>query len=252
MENNDLKHDEELLDQETIIDEPWAHQFEEGPEKTTRSARNHDNKKGANLYTKIIFGAIFFAIVVVATWAVLRGLNIVKGSSGQNETTPPVPRLVLQSQTTSSSGTPSDESATTTSTTTSSSLESSNIETSATSSSAQQSGRTHVIKSGESAYSIASKYGITVSQFYTLNGINANTVLLPGQTVIVSSGTTANSSNITSQTNTSTGTYTIKSGDSLSSIAAKHGMTLSELKQLNGFTDKSLLLPGQTIKVRKN
>ena len=46
--------------------------------------------------------------------------------------------------------------------------------------------------------------------------------------------------------------YEFRQGDSLSSIAKRHGMTVEQLKKLNGFTDKSAveLKAGQKIRIR--
>ena len=46
------------------------------------------------------------------------------------------------------------------------------------------------------------------------------------------------------------GTYTVKSGDSLEKIARAHGMTVSELKELNGIKN-STIRPGQELTVRQ-
>ena len=46
--------------------------------------------------------------------------------------------------------------------------------------------------------------------------------------------------------------YEVRKGDTLSSIAKRHGMTVEELKKLNGFTDKPAaeLKAGQKIRIR--
>lgn len=49
-----------------------------------------------------------------------------------------------------------------------------------------------------------------------------------------------------------TTTYTIKSGDTLSGIAAKHKTTYQHLAEINGITDPNLIYPGQVIKVPSN
>lgn len=45
------------------------------------------------------------------------------------------------------------------------------------------------------------------------------------------------------------GTYKVKSGDTLSGIAAKHGVSVSQLLKANNFSDKHLIKSGQTIKI---
>ena len=45
------------------------------------------------------------------------------------------------------------------------------------------------------------------------------------------------------------GTYTVKAGDSLGRISAKHGVTLSALLSVNGMSATSLILPGQVIQL---
>ena len=45
--------------------------------------------------------------------------------------------------------------------------------------------------------------------------------------------------------------YVVKNGDSFWSIANKKGISVAELKKLNGFNDKTVLHPGQKVRVKK-
>lgn len=44
--------------------------------------------------------------------------------------------------------------------------------------------------------------------------------------------------------------YTVRKGDSLSSIAKKNGITVSTLRRLNGLKSKSVIKPGQSLRLR--
>ena len=99
-----------------------------------------------------------------------------------------------------------------------------------------ESGNYYVVQNGDSLWKIANKYGITVNELKSLNGLTSNNLMV-GQILEVpgSSGSTS-------------GTYTVKSGDSLWKIANQFGLTVAELKSLNGLTSDNLSV-GQVLKV---
>ncbi|MCZ4236541.1 LysM peptidoglycan-binding domain-containing protein [Staphylococcus equorum] len=100
---------------------------------------------------------------------------------------------------------------------------------------------TYKVKSGDSLWSIANKYDISISKLKSLNNLTSN-VIFPNQTLKVSGSTSTS-------TNTSSGsTYTVKSGDTLSGIAAKHGTTYQKIMSLNGLSNTNIY-PGQKLKV---
>lgn len=53
-----------------------------------------------------------------------------------------------------------------------------------------------------------------------------------------------------SSSRTTSGSYTVKSGDNLFRIAKNHGMTLDQLLSLNGLSRGSTISAGQTLKVK--
>ena len=99
---------------------------------------------------------------------------------------------------------------------------------------------TYTVQSGDTLSGIAAKYGTSYQALANLNGISAPYIIYPGQ-VIKTTGNVSNS-------NTS-GTYTVKSGDTLSGIAAKYGTTYQSLASLNGIAAPYVIYPGQSIKV---
>jgi membrane-bound lytic murein transglycosylase D len=110
---------------------------------------------------------------------------------------------------------------------------------------------TYTVKSGDTLSEIAAKYGVTVDQLKSWNGISGSTIV-PGQKLKVqapaSSSSTA-SSKATPSSSTAATTYTVKSGDTLSGIAAKYGVTVDQLKSWNGISG-STIVPGQKLKVQ--
>ena len=96
---------------------------------------------------------------------------------------------------------------------------------------------TYIVKAGDSLYSIAKKYGLSVDELKRLNGLTSN-ILSIGQVLLVGIGDNESSTN--------TGTYMVKAGDTLYSIAKKYGLTVAALKEMNGLTN-NLLSIGQTL-----
>ena len=95
---------------------------------------------------------------------------------------------------------------------------------------------TYMVKSGDSLSGIASRYGTTVSSLASLNGISNPNWIYPGQ-VLKISGSRQSSSR----------TYTVRSGDTLSGIASRLGVSWYSLKAKNGIGNANLIYPGQIL-----
>ena len=100
---------------------------------------------------------------------------------------------------------------------------------------------TYTVKSGDSVWSIANRFGTTVAVLKELNNLNTNELSV-GQVLKLPGSTSSSESGITSNT------YTVKSGDSLWSIARKHNTTVSEIQKLNQLSS-TLLQVGQVLKL---
>lgn len=123
----------------------------------------------------------------------------------------------------------------------------------------------YVVKNGDYLGRIASRNRCTVAQIKRWNGLKSNNIRV-GQRLVIyrggggpstssSSSSTAaaapSSSSSSTQNSTPTGTYTVKSGDTLSGIATRHGVTVNQLKQWNGLTSNNIRV-GQKLKLNSS
>ena len=113
--------------------------------------------------------------------------------------------------------------------------------------------KTYKVVSGDSVWKIAHQFGISMDTLRSLNHIK-NDFIYPGQVLKVQASTTTTTSASQGASNASTSssdaaTYRVKSGDSLWSIAKKHGLSLAQLKALNHLTS-DLIFVNQTLKVK--
>lgn len=100
-------------------------------------------------------------------------------------------------------------------------------------------GRTHIVKSGESIWVIARREGVSEADLLAANNLKRNTTLRAGQklTIPASSGKPAAAPKAhaaTSSAGASGDVYVVKKGDVLSLIARKLGTTSAALREANG------------------
>ena len=134
-------------------------------------------------------------------------------------------------------------------------------------------GNSYTVVSGDSLYAIARKTGTSIQDLLSLNGLNLNSIIHPGQVLALSSKSAsvetkqeestpkeekANEETTNEETSTSTkqssssGTYTVVSGDGLYAIARKTGTSIDDLLSLNGLSLTSTIYPGQVLTLSAN
>jgi len=95
----------------------------------------------------------------------------------------------------------------------------------------------YIVKSGDSLWSIANNYGITVNELKNANNLTSNVIVSGQQLVIPNNNENKDTDNIT---------YIVQSGDSLWSIAKKYNINVNELKNANNLSS-NLLSIGQKL-----
>ncbi len=115
----------------------------------------------------------------------------------------------------------------------------------------------HVVKAGETLSSIARQYKLQLNYLAELNDLSRTANVRIGQRLKVDASAAKNEvktevvSAAKSSSSKATETYTVKSGESLNSIASRVGVSVAELASLNNLTPRSGLRIGQNIQVPK-
>ncbi|MGF7533911.1 LysM peptidoglycan-binding domain-containing protein [Bacillus mexicanus] len=100
------------------------------------------------------------------------------------------------------------------------------------------------VKKGDTLWELSRKYDTTINKIKSENKLRSD-IIYAGQTLSIN-GKSASSK---SSSSSSASTYKVKSGDSLWEISAKYGMSVSELKKMNGLKS-DLIRIGQVLKLK--
>jgi len=115
--------------------------------------------------------------------------------------------------------------------------------------------RYHTVVRGDTLSEIATRYGASVTQVKSWNGLSGSTIV-PGQKLAVNSaasggkGSTSSTASSGSGTSTAASKYTVRKGDTLSTIASRYGVSTSDLQKWNGISNPSSIYAGQVLVVK--
>lgn len=124
---------------------------------------------------------------------------------------------------------------------------------------------THTVQQGETMFAISRRYSVTIAEIQQWNDLRSTNLEIGQELTIFQQVEDQRSEtpppaeseeqrqSIVRVSDIPTGNayYNVRSGDTLFRIAAEHGMTVSELKQLNNLEDDILRI-GQQLTVRKS
>ncbi len=96
----------------------------------------------------------------------------------------------------------------------------------------------YVVQKGDSLYTIAKRYNVTVDELLKVNGLTS-ALIYPNQVLIIP---------LNKDGNIYFMEYVVKDSDTLEKIAAKHNVSLNELKNYNNF-EKLYLQSDQIINI---
>lgn len=101
---------------------------------------------------------------------------------------------------------------------------------------------TYTVQKGDTLSGIGAKLGIPWQDIARWNGITAPYTIYPGQVLKVYGGSAGGG-------NTTSGTYTVVAGDTLSGIGTKTGYNWQSIATLNSIAPPYIIYPGQVLKL---
>lgn len=114
----------------------------------------------------------------------------------------------------------------------------------------------YTIARGDTISAVARRFALNTSEILRLNGLRASTIIYPGQKIKLSgkaaaapAARKAPAAQAARPAAVSGSTYTVKAGDTLGAIAARHGVRLADVFSWNNLSGRSLIYPGQKIKI---
>jgi LysM repeat protein len=117
---------------------------------------------------------------------------------------------------------------------------------------AQEGGR-YTIARGDTISRIAARFGVPVEAVLSANGLGWSSIIYPGQTIAIPAAPAGPKIELVSSTTPTnpkpqpTSSYTIKSGDTISAIASRFGVTTKAVLAANGLTASSIIYPGHKL-----
>lgn len=92
----------------------------------------------------------------------------------------------------------------------------------------------HVVKAGDSLWSISTRYGVSINRIIEVNQLQEFPYLVIGQALVIPSPFR---------------TYTVRPGDSLWSIGVKYNVSADRIAEVNRISNPNLIYPGMVLRI---
>jgi LysM repeat protein len=105
----------------------------------------------------------------------------------------------------------------------------------------------HVVKKGETLYSIARRYGVSLEAICAANGIADPSRIYVGQQLVIPMPGSPAEPTPGAPSTPAVGTHVVQRGENLYRIALRYGTTVTALAQANGITNPTQIYVGQKL-----
>lgn len=103
----------------------------------------------------------------------------------------------------------------------------------------------YTVRSGDTLYAIAKRYKVSVQQIAQTNSIKNLNLITVGQNLIIPGQSSGESGDLSQPAPTTR--YTVKSGDTLYSIAKRYKISIQQITKENHIKNINLIHPGQSL-----
>ena len=109
---------------------------------------------------------------------------------------------------------------------------------------------TYEVQSGDTVATIAARHGLRTTDVLAINGLTWSSIIYPGQVLRLAAAPADPPPPAPAAPAAPTaGSYVVVGGDTISSIAAHHGMSIQAVLGANGLDWSSIIYPGQTLAI---
>ncbi len=107
--------------------------------------------------------------------------------------------------------------------------------------------RVYVVRSGDTLSGIATRFRVPLASLLKANHLSGRSFIQPGQRIVVRAA--AGKAAAPRSRPSTTTTYRVRAGDTLSSIAARHHTTIGAIARASKISSRALIYPGQALRV---
>ncbi|WP_314146390.1 LysM peptidoglycan-binding domain-containing protein [uncultured Leifsonia sp.] len=111
----------------------------------------------------------------------------------------------------------------------------------------------YTVRSGDTVSGIAARFGLSTASVLARNGLSWKSLIFPGQVLALGGGSAAAPSRPSAPAapapNAVGAKYKVVSGDTISGIAARFGVSTKAVLSANGLSSSSLIFPGQLVTI---
>ncbi|UAJ78097.1 LysM peptidoglycan-binding domain-containing protein [Leifsonia sp. ZF2019] len=108
----------------------------------------------------------------------------------------------------------------------------------------------YTVVSGDTVSGIASRFGVSTASLLALNGLSWKSLIFPGQVLaLTGAAASAPAPSAPGPAAPAVTKYSVVSGDTISRIAGRFGVSTASVLSANGLSGSSLIFPGQQITI---